>query len=297
MSGILNALIGSSGAAPGVVILNGSPISSGVYVYNNSSGFSNTANTLTVTGGPVVVTFRTWGAAGGNGAYGIGQSSGAGGYARGTVTLQPGTTYYLYVGEGGFGPSNKSFGTGGAGGWPNGGYGTTGDATGAGGGGMTMISKAVFSTGMSDSDILLIAGAGGGSTGYAGNAGAGGGSSGQNASAGPAVGGSQASGGTYNGAKLTGGNATGSRTSGADDGGGGGGGYYGGGGGTSDANPGAGGSGYFNPSLISSSTLTTGSGATAPNPESLLPGGYASGKADTTPTPQNGNPGVVYLTF
>ena len=291
MTGILNALVGLSGAAP-AVILNGASILSGTYVYNNS----NTANTLTVTGGPVVVTFRTWGAAGGNGSYSASNSSGAGGYARGTVTLQPGTTYYLYVGQGGFGPSSAA-GDGGLGGWPNGGFGTKGDATGAGGGGMTMISKAIFSTGMSDSDILLIAGAGGGSTGYAGNAGAGGGTNGQTAGGGGGTGGTQSVGGTYNGAKLTGGNATGSRTSGSDDGGGGGGGYYGGGGGTSDATPGAGGSGYFNPSLVSSSTLTTGSNATAPNPESLLPAGYATGKTDISGTPQNGNPGVVYLTF
>jgi hypothetical protein len=274
------------------VLLNGASISSGTYIYNNS----NTVNTLTVTGRPVSVTFRAWGAAGGNGSYGSGNSSGAGGYARGTVTLQPGTTYYIYVGQGGFGPSDTD-GIGGLGGWPNGGFGTRGDASGAGGGGMTMLSKAIFSTGMSDSDILLIAGAGGGSTGYAGFAGAGGGTDGQNAAAGPATGGSQAAGGTYNGAKLTGGNATGSRTSGLDDGGGGGGGYYGGGGGTSDAQPGAGGSGYFNTVFTSSVTLTTGSGATAPNPESLLPGGYASGKTDILGTPQNGNPGIVYLTF
>lgn len=292
MAGILNALIGSGGGAP-AVILNGASILSGTYVYNNS----NTANTLTVTGGPVILTFRAWGAAGGNGSYSAGNASGAGGYARGTVTLQPGTTYYLYVGQGGFGPATASFGAGGLGGWPNGGFGTMGDASGAGGGGMTMLSKAIFSTGMSDSDILLIAGAGGGSTGYAGNAGAGGGTNGQTAGGGGGTGGTQSVGGTYNGAKLTGGNATGSRTSGSDDGGGGGGGYYGGGGGTSDAKPGAGGSGYFNPSLVSSSTLTTGSAATAPNPESLLPGGYASGKSDISGTPQNGNPGVVYLTF
>ena len=283
------------GAAPtATVLLNGTPILSGTYAYNNS----NTANTITVTGAPAIVTVRAWGSAGGNGSYiGSVNSAGAGGYARGTVTLQPGTTYYLYVGQGGFGPSASILGVGGAGGWPNGGFGTSGDATGAGGGGMTMLSKAIFSTGMSDSDILLIAGAGGGSTGYAGNAGAGGGTNGQNASAGPATGGLQAAGGTYNGAKLTGGNATGSRTSGTDDGGGGGGGYYGGGGGTSDANPGAGGSGYFNPTLISSSTLTAGNYATAPNPDSLLPAGYATGKSDIGGTPQNGNPGVVYLTF
>lgn len=288
----LSTRSGASGPPVTDVILNGVSISSGTYAYNNS----NTVNTLTVTGGPVTVTVRAWGAAGGNGSYGA-QTSGAGGYARGTVTLQPGTTYYIYVGQGGFGPVSSS-GFGGLGGWPNGGYGSMGDASGAGGGGMTMLSKAIFSTGMSDSDILLIAGAGGGSTGYGANAGAGGGTTGQNSSSNTATGGTQSVGGTTNGAKLTGGDGPGPRTStsGNDDGGGGGG-YYGGGSGSGDGQPGAGGSGYFNATLVSSSTLTAGSGATAPNPDSLLPAGYASGKTDISGTPQNGNPGIVYLTF
>lgn len=287
----LSTRSGPSAPLVGDVKLNGISISSGTYAYNNS----NTANTLTVTGAPVTVTVRAWGAAGGNGSYGTAYSSGAGGYARGTVTLQPGTTYYLYVGQGGFGPVSST-GFGGLGGWPNGGYGSMGDASGAGGGGMTMLSKAVFSAGMSDSDILLIAGAGGGTTGYAGSAGAGGGTTGQNSVV--ATGGTQLAGGSQNGAKLTGGDAPGPRTSvsGNDDGGGGGG-YYGGGSGTGDGSPGAGGSGYFNPTLVSASTLTTGNNATAPNPDSLLPAGYASGKADISGTPQNGNPGVAYLTF
>lgn len=280
---------GSAGAA--VVLLNGGQITSGTYVYNSSNTFS----TLTVSA-PLPVTFRLWGAAGGNGSYSSGYQSGAGGYAKGTATLQPGTTYYLYVGEGGKGPSSASFGNGGLGGWPNGGYGTMGDATGAGGGGMTMVSTATFSTGMSTSNILLIAGAGGGTTGYASSAGAGGGSNGQSTST-VATGGTQSAGGTYNGSYLQGGNATGSRTSGGDDGGGGGGGYYGGGGGTSDARPGAGGSGYFNPSLISAPTLETGYLATAPTGDGFLLGGYASGKTDISGSPQNGNNGLIYLTF
>jgi hypothetical protein len=64
---------------------------------------------------------------------------------------------------------------------------------------------------------------------------------------------------------LQGGDATGLRTSGVDDGGGGGGGYYGGGGGTSDAGGGGGGSGYANPLLTSNVTFymatTLGGGA------------------------------------
>lgn len=290
MTGIMCVLAAGGGAATAVV-LNGASISSGTYVYNNS----NTANTLQVTGSPVAVTFRVWGAAGGNGSYGGAYQAGSGGYAKGTVTLQPGTTYYLYVGQGGFGPATASYGNGGLGGWPNGGYGTMGDASGAGGGGMSLVSTATFSTGMANADILIIAGGGGGTTGYAGNAGAGGGTTGQNSATGR-TGGTQSGGGTYNGAKLAGGNATGSRTSGTDDGGGGGGGWYGGGGGTSDATPGAGGSGYYNSSLVSSATLSTGNYATAPDPDGLLPAGYATGRTDGG-TPQNGRPGIMYLTF
>jgi hypothetical protein len=291
MSGILQAFLAAGAAAPQVFV-NGSVVTTGTYIFNNS----NVVNTITVTGASKAVTFSLWGAAGGNGSYGSAASSGAGGFAKGTVTLQPGTTYYMYVGQGGFGPSAASFGSGGLGGWPNGGFGTMGDASGAGGGGMTMLSTAIFSTGMSDSNILLIAGAGGGSTGYAGAAGAGGGSTGQNGAV-SSTGGTQSTGGTFNGAKLTGGNATGSRTSGSDDGGGGGGGYYGGGGGTSDASPGAGGSGYFNPSLVTSQTLITGSTVTAPNPDGTLNSNYANGRADVGGVPANGRNGLAYITF
>lgn len=287
---------GLFGRAKPDVLLNGSPISTNTYVYNNA----NTVNTLQVTGGPVVVTFRVWGAAGGGGSYSSTFNSGSGGYAKGTITLQPGTTYYLYVGDGGNGPSSTA-GNGGLGGWPNGGYGTRGDASGAGGGGMSMVSTAIFSTGMSNTNILLIAGGGGGTTGFQYNAGAGGGTSGENSSGGSGQGGrgaTQSSGGTFNGAYLTGGNATGQRTSGTDDGGGGGGGYYGGGGGTSDATAGGGGSGYYNPSLVSSPTLETGVNKTPPDPDGLLPNTtYAYGNTSIGGTPQKGNPGIMYLTF
>jgi hypothetical protein len=291
MSGILQAILTSRGGVAQVLV-NGSAVTTGTYIFNNS----NTVNTIIVTGTNRAVTFSLWGAAGGNGAYPTDGSSGAGGFAKGTATLQVGTTYYLYVGQGGFGPDSYSYGNGGLGGWPNGGFGTMGDASGAGGGGMTMLSTALFSTGMSDSTILLIAGAGGGSTGYNGAAGAGGGSVGQNNSS-SSTGGTQSAGGTFNGSRLTGGNATGSRTSGGDDGGGGGGGYFGGGGGTSDARPGAGGSGYFNPSLINSPTLITGSTTAAPNPDGTLNSNFANGRIDVAGSPANGRAGLAYITF
>lgn len=290
--GVASARNFGFGAAAGaaLVYLDGSPISSNTYVY-----YTGSVRTITVSG-TKAVTFTLWGGAGGNGAYSGGNQSGSGGYTKGTATLQPGTTYYLYVGQGGRAPSAPNYGTGGLGGYPNGGFGTVGDATGAGGGGMSMLSTTTFSTGMSSSSILLIAGGGGGTCGYFGSAGAGGGSSGQNPSAGASTGGTQSSGGTYNGSYLTGGNATGSRTSGSDDGGGGGGGYYGGGGGTSDARPAGGGSGYIG-SGITGGTTTTGNYATAPNPDGTLPAGYASGKTDIGGTVQNGNDGVVLIVF
>lgn len=206
------------------------------------------------------VTWYLWGAAGGSGMYGYNRHGGNGGLAYGTVSMQAGTTYYLYVGKAGGNVIDQTSGYdhGGDAGWPNGGYGTMGDASGAGGGGMTMLSKAAFSTSMSDSDILLIAGGGGGTTGYLSSGGSGGGTTGEDNVSGITAG-TQSAGGTYNGAKLQGGNATGSKTSGSDDGGGGGGGYYGGGGGTSDAKPGAGGSGYINTSLVSNSAFGTSS--------------------------------------
>lgn len=286
-------MMSAGGAATGSVFLDGNLLTQDTYIFH--TGFS--PRQLQAVDGDVSVRLHLWGAAGGNGSYGTNGSSGAGGYVSGTITLLRNITYYLYVGQGGLGPSNKSYGVGGDGGWPNGGYGTSGDATGAGGGGMSMLSTALFSTSLPTSSIYMIAGGGGGSTGYSGAAGAGGGSSGQNNDDNDSTGGTQSSGGTYNGSYLQGGNATGSQSSGSDDGGGGGGGYYGGGGGTSDAKPGSGGSGFINTSYVTFSQNMAGSYASAPDPEGLLLGGYVSGKNDITNTPQNGQDGLAYITF
>jgi len=286
---VIQAAAGGAGGA-GILTLNGSEVSTTAYAYNNS----NTANTITVSGGDVTARFTLWGAVGGNGSYANSIGTYGGGFAKGTVLLSPGT-YYLYVGEGGKGPSSSSFGNGGLGGWPNGGFGTSGDATGAGGGGMTMLSSATFNTSMSDSTIYLIAGASGGTTGYNGYSGGGGGLTGGNSDGGM-TGGTQSVGGTHNGSKLQGGNATGTRTSGTDDGGGGGGGYYGGGGGTSDANPGAGGSGFANSSYMTDVTLTTASGANGNvDPDGTLLSGYATGDGDDSGSPTNGQNGLAYI--
>jgi hypothetical protein len=284
----------SSAGGAGKVYVDGVEITPDSYFT-----YSTPSPRIVTVSSPRNVTFYLWGAAGGNGGYSAGNYSGAGGYVKVTVAMQV-QNYYLYVGEGGRAPSSYSYGQGGLGGYPNGGYGTVGDASGAGGGGMTMLSLAPYSTGMSaPASIVAIAGGGGGTCGYSGSAGAGGGTNGQNASSGPATGGTQSSGGTYNGAYLLGGNATGSRTGGSDDGGGGGGGLYGGGGGTSDARPAAGGSGYVNPGgIIISSVMLTGNYQTPPDPENkLLSTSYAWGKIDGAGTVQNGNPGLVLITF
>lgn len=285
-------IIGAGGFRPeAAVFLNGVSIDSGVYAYNNS----NSPNIITVTA-EIAVTFHIWGASGGTGSYSSGVFSGAGGFVKGTVTLVPATTYYLYIGAGGGPVEGGRDGNGGLGGWPNGGDGAEGDASGGGGGGMSMLSKAVYSVSMSNADILLIAGGGGGATGYAGSAGAGGGTAGQNGGSSPITGGTQTTGGIHNGSKLLGGKAAGPRTvRSGNDGGGGGGGFYGGGGGEGDAKPGAGGSGYVNASLASNTLLLVGSYQTPPNPTGRLLTGYASGLS--TSSNKTGLPGLAYIEF
>ena len=299
----MRAAANSGGGAP--LLADGIPIPSGTYLYhsmNASNGYS--AIQISSLTSSVDVTFHLWGAAGGNGSYSTSGSSGAGGYARNKINFNNATLYYLYIGEGGKGPSQSNYGTGGDGGWPNGGYGSSGDATGAGGGGMTMLSDVPYSAGsqsLAAGNIILLAGGGGGSTGYNDSAGAGGGLDGQNAPSSASTGGTQSSGGQYNGSYLRGGNATGSQTSGPtqDDGGGGGGGLYGGGGGTSDANPGSGGSGYLNTNFTIGNLdfLVAGNFVNAHNAAGLLLPNYASGKQDINGVPQNGFDGLVYIEY
>ena len=274
------------------------------------------AHTITVSE-VCTVTWYLWGAAGGSGMYSTGRHAGNGGLTYATVAMQVGT-YYLYIGEGGEGTTSSSS-NGGLGGWPNGGYGGKGDASGAGAGGMTMLSTAVYATNMSDSTIIMIAGGGGGTTGYSGHGGHGGGQEGRDAStggtsAGWGIGGTQSAGGAQNGAKLVGGNSPGSRTvSSANDDGGGGGGYYGGGAGLGDGKPGGGGSGYYNTSLTTNQTYTASAAwsgnatvsslVSPPDVNSLLANSdwagnsdekYAQGKISSSTTQHGGN-GLAYF--
>lgn len=251
-------------------------------------------------------TIHMWGASGGGGKYSANYFSGAGGLVYGTYTPTSDTTAYLYIGQGGDGADSTT--VAGIGGWPNGGDGTQGDASGSGGGGMSMLSTATYSTSMSNSDILLIAGAGGGATGYIANAGFGGGTEGGNGGLAGQKG-TQSAGGTYNGAYLVGGDATGGVSSGSDDGGGGGGGYYGGGGGTSDAKPGGGGSGFINTtSQITNSGFVTYDYASVGGPDrnnlrsaaetANSPTKYAQSVASSTSGGElDGNNGLVHISI
>jgi len=226
------------------------------YTVSQTFSYSGSAQTYTVPSGVTKATAELWGAAGGNGNYSAGAWSGAGGYLRATFAVTPGDVLKLEVGQGGRGAIKA--GDGGAGGWPDGGSGSKGDATGGGGGGSTRL----YINGV----LKAVAGGGGGSGGYSGggSAGAGGGPKGQAAASDGGTGGTQTAAGVdandtgnanksgrsivaYPGVQRTGGwgGASGdATTSSSDDGGGGGGGYWGGGGGGGDGRSGGGGSSW-----------------------------------------------------
>ena len=208
-----------------------------------------------------------WGAGGGGGNYNNGYypAGGPGGYTTGLVQFKSGYTYYIRVGQNGFGAPDRGTDVG----YP-GGYGGRGISGGAGGG-ATGIFLNVEGFG---SWIMGAGGGGGGGNAYDlnnngvrwGGGGGGGGNSGDDAGGNPfgnrATGGSQ----TTNGTGSTGGSGGGynggwngyPQQGGASSGrgGGGGGGYYGGGGGgyysSSWDLPGGGGSGYVNATHVSS---------------------------------------------
>ena len=196
-------------------------------------------------------------ARGGQGGWGVYGYSNGGGQLTGTLTVTPGETLYLYIGDQGSIPGEVFTGYAGRPGFNGGGWGgtTTSTATtsisktGGGGGGATDIRTTNALT-----SRIAIAGAAGGSAYSSGNSccsnigfgGAGGGTTGgiTTTSDGSSGGGGTQSAGGYqsgslgsNGALGVGGNGShvGTTTTGANGGGGGGAGYYGGGGG--NANP------------------------------------------------------------
>ncbi len=154
---------------------------------------SDTLQTFTVPDGVTLLKVKMWGPGGGTGNYSGSGGGGAGGYSTGFLTVTPGEVLYLAVGSGGKKPTSTNPGPGGLGGWPGGGFGTAGDASGAGGGGLT----GIFSdNSITQANALIIAGGGGGSTGF-GNfgAGGGGGTTGGSGSSTSGKGGSQIAGG------------------------------------------------------------------------------------------------------
>jgi hypothetical protein len=252
---------------------------------------SDSFQTFTVPANVTSLQIKMWGPGGGTGNYSGSGGGGPGGYSTGFLSVTPGETLYLAVGSGGKKPVSSS-GNGGLGGWPGGGFGTRGDASGGGGGGLTGIFSANTLT---QGNALMIAGGGGGATGF-GNFGAGGGgglTGGGNVTGSSGYGGTQSAGGNNSnnnaspsytaGSALAGGTAfTDNTTSQSNDCGGGGSGYFGGGAGQGDGRAGGGGSGYLHPSRVSSGTTTTGSNAASGNgttspPNSTDPN-YVSGK-------------------
>src|SRR4051812_10008938 len=105
------------------------------------------------------VTLETWGAEGGGSATSLNSASGfggKGGYAKGTMTVIPGNTLYVYVG--GLGQSNSNGVA--AGGFNGGGsgYGSSSVEPGNGGGGATDFRL----NGQNLSNRVIVAGGGGG---------------------------------------------------------------------------------------------------------------------------------------
>ena len=263
---------------------------------NQTYSYSGSVETLTVPNGVTQMTFKIWGAGGAGGTY-SNSGGGSGGYSEGTFTVTPGDNLIIAVGGGGL--HGTTWGSGGDGGWPGGGFGTSGDATGGGGGSYS----GVFMGSHTHSNSLIIAGGGGAGTGFR-YGGAGGGTSGNNGQYG-GNGGSQTSGGSGtsgdDGSALQGGNgdANGSQNSGSSDGGGGGGGYYGGEGGYSDAKGGGGGSGYYNSTyVVGSGTLTTGNNGSNSGGGSAVNTGYAeyqSGVGVGSNQSSDAGDGLIYV--
>lgn len=251
---------------------------------------TGSVQSFTVPAGVTSLNVKVWGAGGGGGWYSsdtYSWSGGAGGFSNGTISVTPGETLQIVVGVGG--KNTSSYNGNGIGGYLGGGNGTRGDASGAGGGGLS----GIFTGSVTQSNAIIIAAGGGGGTGwYPGGAGGGlvGGScktdttrtiSTCGAAGTQTAGGSSTASGA-DGAALRGGNGdiNGALDSNTYDGGGGGGGYYGGEGGQSDATGGGGGSSYLNASRVSNGNTyigMNGSNSNFSNPSGVNESGYVPG--------------------
>jgi hypothetical protein len=251
------------------------------------------------------VTVKMWGAGGGGGGAGgwnEGFRGGGGGYTTGTISVTPGETLTVVVGQGGdyrF-PNGLAANYGGGGGfaYPH------DTQYGASGGGRSAIRR-------SGSELLTAGGGGGGGSranaGPAGSnaGGAGGGLTGAAASQNggtPAQGGGSATGGNggtaANSNGTAGGFLTGGRPGANSYGGGGGGGYYGGGGGGYQEpgvmGGGGGGSSYISGSGVSGASTLAGSG---PTPANAGDAAYLSGGGVGGLIAGRGGDGLVVVTF
>lgn len=158
----------------------------------NFNYVSDALQSFVVPDGVTLIKVKMWGPGGGTGSYSGAGGGGPGGFTTGLLSVTPGETLYLTVGSGGKKPTANSPGPGGLGGWPGGGFGTAGDASGGGGGGFT----GIFNTSMTQANALMIAGGGGGATGFGSfGAGGGGGLIGGSGSGSSGKGGSQVIGG------------------------------------------------------------------------------------------------------
>jgi hypothetical protein len=243
----------------------GQTCNNGICITNtgsNTFGYTGNVQNFVVPTGITKLNVELWGAQGGNDGTIIG---GKGGYAKGTLTVQSGSTIYVYVGgKGTDGPGsgqNCNLAGGFNGGGPTGTVCCSNAGAGAGAGGGASDLRI---GGQSLSNRVIVAGGGGGA--------------GDNKEGGIGGGLTGGDGGTYNNVTATGGTQTaggqpgghysshtcsagtaGSAGQGGigdgNDGGGGGGGWYGGGGGPNNGG-GGGGSSYVNHSSVSQGSTT-----------------------------------------
>ena len=263
---------------------------------------TNADQSFTAPAGVSAVVIKTWGAGGAGSrqeGWGGQNAGGGGGFAQGTVTVTPGDSYTVVVGDGGD-PSDGSANYGGGGSGTNWGNGSGGGLSGFFTGSGQVFSTASPQSGAHGRSLLIAGGGGGGGSNRGGNCrgGAGGGSSGQDGNS--PNGSYNGHGGTQNGGGS--GQASGGALRGGDTntshGAGGGGGYYGGGAGgylePQNMGGGGGGSGYYSPSAVNSATLTTGSSQTPGNSGDSDRGGYGDGGSAGG---QSGDNGVVRITY
>jgi Glycine rich protein len=231
----------------------------------------------------VKIKVRLWGAGGGGSASSAPARGSGGGYTEGILDLAAGT-YCFIVGQGGRGGGYGYVTGSAAGGFPDGGIGSTAPylgyaVAGAGGGSSRFGGNITYANINSSSNVYyLIAGGGGGGCdygagySYSGTDGGGGGLSGAKGSfyypsgeslASTGGGGTQSAGGAGGtGGRLANGNAGSKYAGGSGTGGGGGGGYYGGGGAAGYYACGGGGSGYID-STVTNGVFATGRDGTS----------------------------------